>query len=130
MILKNDMARPLRIQFPGALYHVTNRGNERKPIFKDDTDRRKFLGILSESNAIYSTRLCSYVLMLNHWHFLLETLLGNLSEFMRHFNITYMSAFNRSHNRVGHLFQGRYKSVLVDKSAVKHEFFPLCNYLI
>lgn len=110
------MARPLRIQFPGALYHVTNRGNERKPIFKDDTDRRKFLEILSESNSIYSTRLYCYVLMLNHWHFLLETPLGNLSEFMRHFNITYTSAFNRRHHRVGHLFQGRYKSVLVDKS--------------
>jgi REP element-mobilizing transposase RayT len=109
------MARPLRIQYPGALYHVTNRGNERKPIFKDDTDRLKFLEILSGSIATYSTKLYSFVLMTNHFHLLVETPLANLSEFMRHFNITYTSAFNRRHKRAGHLYQGRYKSILVDR---------------
>ncbi len=108
------MTRPLRIQFPGALYHVTNRGNERKPIFKDDQDRAKFLEILSHSLAVYSVKLYSFVLMSNHFHLLVETPLGNLSQFMRHFNITYTSAFNRRHRRSGHLYQGRYKSFLVD----------------
>jgi REP element-mobilizing transposase RayT len=109
------MARPLRIQFPGAVYHVTNRGNEQKAIFKNDADRRKFLEILSESAATYSARIYSFVLMANHVHLLVETPLGNLSEFMRHFNITYTSYFNRHHRRVGHLYQGRYKSILVDR---------------
>lgn len=108
------MVRPLRIQYPGALYHVTNRGNERKPIFKDDKDRYKFLEILTRSLAIYSVKLYSFVLMSNHFHLLVETPLGNLSEFMRHFNISYTSAFNHRHRRSGHLYQGRYKSFLVE----------------
>ncbi len=108
------MVRPLRIQYPGALYHVTNRGNERKAIFKNDDDRLKFLEILAESLATYSVKAFSFALMPNHFHLLVETPLGNLSEFMRHFNITYTSYFNRMHRRVGHLYQGRYKSVLVD----------------
>ncbi len=111
------MARPLRIQYPGAFYHVTNRGNERKPIFKDDVDRARFLEILSQSLGIYQVVLHAFVMMTNHYHLLVETPLGNLAEFMRHFNITYTSHFNRQHNRVGHLFQGRYKSVLVDKDS-------------
>ncbi len=111
------MVRPLRIQYPDALYHVTNRGNEQKAIFKDDTDRRKFLTILSQSIATYGVILHSFVLMNNHWHILAQTPLGNLSEFMRHFNITYTSCYNRRHNRVGHLYQGRYKSFLVEQDA-------------
>ncbi|MEW6587253.1 MAG: transposase [Nitrospirota bacterium] len=109
------MARPLRIQYPGAVYHVTCRGNERKDIFKDDADRRKMLQILAESIKIYSVKIYSYVLMNNHFHLLLETPLGNLGESMRHFNITYTGYFNRRHRRVGHLYQGRYKSILVEK---------------
>jgi REP element-mobilizing transposase RayT len=109
------MARPLRIQYPGAVYHVTSRGNERKEIFRDDKDRQTFLEILSQSIRIYNIKLYSYVLMGNHFHFLLETPLGNLGEFMRHFNITYTGYFNRRHKRVGHLYQGRYKSILVNK---------------
>lgn len=109
------MARPLRIQYPGAVYHVTSRGNERKKIFRDDKDRQTFLEILSQSIRIYNIKLYSYVLMGNHFHFLLETPLGNLGEFMRHFNITYTGYFNRRHKRVGHLYQGRYKSILVNK---------------
>ena len=111
------MARPLRIEYPGALYHVTNRGNERRPIFKDDTDRQTFLEILTRSLAVYSVKLYSFVLMSNHFHLLVETPLGNLSQFMRHFNISYTSAFNRRYSRVGHLYQGRYKSILVDGDA-------------
>ena len=108
------MARPLRIQFPGALYHLTNRGNEQKAIFKDDIDRRELLKILSHSTTTYGIVLHGFVLMENHWHLLAQTPLGNLSEFMRHFNITYTSHYNRRHKRVGHLYQGRYKSFLVD----------------
>ena len=111
------MARPLRIQYPGAVYHVTCRGNERKDIFRNDADRKKMLQILSQSIKIYNVKLYSYVLMKNHFHLLLETTLGNLGEFMRHFNITYTGYFNRRHGRVGHLYQGRYKSILVDRAA-------------
>jgi putative transposase len=111
------MARPLRIQYPGAVYHVTCRGNERRNIFQDDDDRKKFIRLLSQSLNIYAAKLHAYVLMDNHFHLLVETPLGNLSEFMRHFNITYTSNFNRRHSRVGHLYQGRYKSILVEKEA-------------
>lgn len=111
------MARALRIQYPGAVYHVTCRGNERKDIFTHDGDRQKLLQILAYSLKIYGVELCSYVLMNNHFHLLTETPLGNLSEFMRHFNITYTVYYNRQHERVGHLYQGRYKSILVDKDS-------------
>ena len=109
------MARPLRIQFPGAVYHVTNHGNERKNIFQDDADRNAFLKILSESLDTYGIILHSFVLMNNHWHLLVQTPLANLSEFMHHFNITYTSHFNRRHHRVGHLYQGRYRGFLVEE---------------
>jgi putative transposase len=111
------MARPLRIQYSGAVYHVTSRGNERRKIFKDDQDRKAFIEILGQSLKIYHVVLYSYILMNNHFHLLIETPLGNLGEFMRHFTITYTSYFNRRHKRVGHLYQGRYKSILVDKDA-------------
>lgn len=111
------MARPLRIQYPGAVYHVTCRGNERRDIFRDDEDRRTFLGLLTQSLNIYSVKLHAYVLMDNHFHLLVETPLGNLGEFMRHFNITYTARFNRRHKRCGNLYQGRYKSILVEKEA-------------
>jgi REP element-mobilizing transposase RayT len=111
------MARPLRIQYPGAVYHVTCRGNERKDIFKDDADRKKMLQILIQSLNIYTVKLYSYVFMNNHFHLLLETPLGNLGEFMRNFNIRYTGYYNRRHSRVGHLYQGRYKSILADKNA-------------
>ncbi len=109
------MTRPLRIQYPGAVYHVTNRGNEQKDIFKDDVDRAQFLEILAKSIETYDIRLHSFVMMSNHFHLLVETPLGNLGDFMRHFNITYTSHFNRRHQRTGHLYQGRYKSLLIDQ---------------
>ena len=108
------MARALRVQYPGALYHITNRGNERKALFKDDVDRREFLKILSQSINTYGVTMHGFVLMKNHWHILAQTPLGNLGEFMRHFNITYTSHYNRRHKRVGQLYQGRYKSFLVE----------------
>jgi REP element-mobilizing transposase RayT len=109
------MSRPLRIQFPGAYYHVTCRGNDRKNIFLDQEDRKAFLEKLSLSLSIYQVSLLAYVLMSNHFHLLIVTPQGNLSEFMRHFNISYTSAFNRRHRRAGHLYQGRYKAFLIDK---------------
>jgi REP element-mobilizing transposase RayT len=111
------MARPLRIQYPDAVYHVTCRGNEKQNIYRDDADRNRFLQLLNQSVNIYTVKLHSYVLMNNHFHLLVETPLGNLSELMRHFNIAYIGYFNRCHKRVGHLYQGRYKAILVDKDA-------------
>ena len=111
------MTRPLRIQFPGAVYHVINRGNDKNDIFNDDEDRSCLLKILSQSSKTYNVKLYCFVLMKNHFHLLVETPLGNLSEFMRHFNISYTSHYNRRHNRVGHLYQGRYKSILVQKDS-------------
>ena len=108
------MARPLRIQYPGAYYHVTCRGNERKNIFLDVQDQEVFLEKLSLSLDIYNVSLLAYVCMPNHFHLLVTTPEGNLSEFMRHFNISYTTAFNRRHHRVGHLYQGRYKAFLID----------------
>jgi REP element-mobilizing transposase RayT len=107
------MARALRIQYPGACYHVTCRGNERKKIFIDSRDEKTFLGQLALSLEIYNVSLLAYVCMPNHFHLLATTPEGNLSEFMRHFNISYTSAFNRRHKRVGHLYQGRYKAFLI-----------------
>ena len=109
------MTRPLRIQYPGAVYHVTCRGNERRKIYHDDTDRIKFLEILAQTKGIYTVKIHGYVLMSNHFHLLTETPLGNLGEFMRRLNVTYTSYYNRRHGRVGHLYQGRYKSLLADK---------------
>ncbi|MFQ5686810.1 MAG: transposase [Candidatus Scalindua sp.] len=108
------MARPLRIEYPGAIYHVTCRGNERKEIFRNNSDRKSFLEKLVISQEIYNVKTFSYVLMNNHFHIMLKTALGNLGEFMRHFNISYTSYFNRIHKRSGHLYQGRYKSMLID----------------
>ena len=108
------MARPLRIQYPGACYHVTCRGNERRKIFRDDQDRKGFLERLALSLEIYEVSLLCYVLMDTHFHLLVMTPKGNLAEFMRHFNVSYTSAFNRRHRRVGHLYQGRYKAFLID----------------
>ncbi len=111
------MARPLRIQYPDAVYHITCRGNEKQNIYRDDADRSRFLQLLNQSVNIYTVKLHSYIMMTNHFHLLVETPLGNLSEFMRHFNIAYIGYFNRRHKRVGHLYQGRYKAILVDKDA-------------
>lgn len=111
------MVRALRTQYEGASYHLICRGNERKNIFRDEQDRKEFLALLRSSLKAYNIILYCYVLMDNHFHLLLETPLGNLSEFMRQFNIIYTSYFNRRYQRTGHLYQGRHKSVLVDKDS-------------
>jgi REP element-mobilizing transposase RayT len=108
------MARPLRIQYENAYYHVTCRGNAREDIFVDDADRNAFLELLTRSAEIYQVDILVFVLMINHFHIVIKTPLANLQEFMRHFNISYTSCFNRIHNRVGHLYQGRYKSFVID----------------
>jgi len=108
------MARSLRIQYPGAFYHITCRGNQRQKIFIDDQDRHRFLALLSESLATYQVVLYAHIMMSNHFHILVQTLRANLSEFMRRFNICYTGWFNYRHHRCGHLYQGRYKAFLID----------------
>ncbi len=108
------MSRPLRIQYPGAFYHVTSRGNERKDIFKSHKDREKFLAYLESAVTRYGAVIHAYCLMNNHYHLLLETPVGNLSQIMRHINGAYTTYFNVKRKRVGHLLQGRYKAILVE----------------
>jgi putative transposase len=121
------MARPLRIEFDGALYHVTSRGNERKPIFKDNTDRKLFLDTLSQVTDRFNWLCHAYCLMDNHYHLVIETPDGNLSRGMRQLNGVYTQAFNRRHRRVGHLFQGRFKGILVQKDS---HFLEVCRYVV
>jgi REP element-mobilizing transposase RayT len=109
------MGRPLRIEYPGALYHITSRGNEKRDIFLDDYDRRKFINIIEDYNDRHGILIHCYVLMDNHYHLVLETPLGNLLKVMHGINSAYTGYFNRKHDRSGHLFQGRYKGILVDK---------------
>jgi putative transposase len=109
------VARPLRIEYEYALYHITARGNERKSIFVDRNDNEKFLSYVSLMHNRYKVMLYSYVLMDNHYHLLVETLEPNLSRMMRDLNGHYTIYFNKAHKRYGHLFQGRYKAILVDK---------------
>ncbi|MGR3174721.1 MAG: transposase [Candidatus Scalindua sp.] len=111
------MARSLRIEYPGAWYHFTCRGNERCLIFKDDADRREFLNILKESLEKYKVLLHGYVLMENHFHLILHTPQGNLNRFAQRFNTAYTVYFNRRHSRTGHLYHGRYKAILVEKDS-------------
>jgi putative transposase len=109
------MARPLRIEVPGALYHVTARGNERKAIFRDDADRAKYLERLAHYRERFGFRLLAYCLMGNHVHLAIEAGKAPLSRVMAGLQSSYTQYFNRRHRRVGHLFQGRYKAFLVEK---------------
>ena len=111
------MARPLRIEYPGAVYHVTARGNEKKPVFKDDQDRLNFLNTLQHVNKRYNWLCHAYCLMTNHYHLLIETPDGNLALGMRQLNGVYTQLFNKRHGRTGHLFQGRYKAILIQKDS-------------
>jgi putative transposase len=111
------VGRPLRIEYPGALYHITSRGNEKKEIFLDSRDREHFLEILEDYHERHGILIHSYVLMDNHYHLILETPKGNLLKVMHGINGGYTGYFNRRHGRVGHLFQGRYKGILVDKDS-------------
>jgi len=111
------MARSLRIEYPGAWYHVTCRGNERALIYRDDDDRRRFLKVLEDSAETFTVEVHCYVLMSNHFHFLLKTPEGNLSRFMQRFNTAYITYYNLRHHRSGHLYQGRFKAIVVEADA-------------
>ncbi len=111
------MARPLRLSFAGGVYHVTARGNERKALVRDDRDRARFVETLAQMVAEYRVGCHAGVLMTNHYHLLLETPTPKLSLAVRHLNGVYTQAFNRRHRRVGHLFQGRFKAIVVEKEA-------------
>lgn len=111
------MSRPLRLEFPGALYHVTSRGHERGPIFRDAADRRYFLSLVASVVPDRSWLLHSYCLMGNHYHLLVETARPNLSCGMHSLNARYSQYFNHRHGRAGHVFEGRFKAILVQKQA-------------
>jgi REP element-mobilizing transposase RayT len=121
------MARPLRIEFAGALYHVTSRGNERRAIFFSDDDRLAFLGILADVVDRFNWLCHAYCLMTNHYHLLVETADANLSKGMRQLNGVYTQYVNRTHQRVGHLFQGRFKGILVQRDSYLLE---LARYIV
>ena len=112
------MARALRIEIPGGRHHVTARGNERKDIFRDDTDRFHFLELLGELAERCGTRVHAYVLMNNHYPLLVETPQANLSRAMQWLNGSYCVWFNERHRRAGHLLQGRFGSFLVEDDAL------------
>jgi len=115
------MARPIRIEFPGAVYHVTARGNERRKTFRDDVDRRQFLATLEETIGLHDLRLHGFCLMPNHYHLIVETPLGNLSRAIGWLQTTYTIRFNRRHRRSGHLFQGRFKAHVVEADSYSME---------
>lgn len=109
------MSRPLRLELPGALYHITSRGDGREPIYLDNRDRTLFLAILAQTCERYGWVCHSYCLMTNHYHLLVETRTPTLARGMRNLNGVYTKRFNRAHRRVGHVYQGRYSAVLVQK---------------
>jgi putative transposase len=121
------MARPLRIEYDGALYHVTSRGNERKAIFKNDSDRTLFLDTLAQVSNRFHWICHAYCLMNNHYHLVIETPDGNLSKGMRQLNGVYTQAYNKRYGRVGHLFQGRFKAILVQKDS---HLLEVCRYVV
>jgi REP element-mobilizing transposase RayT len=108
------MARPLRIEYSGAFYHVTSRGNERKAVYKSQRDREKFFSYLESATERYGAVVHVFCLMDNHYHLLIETPSGNLSQIMHHINGAYTTYFNTKRERSGHLFQGRYRAILID----------------
>ncbi len=109
------MSRPLRLEFEGAFWHVTSRGNERKDIFREDRDRLLFLSLLAAAVKRFRWRLHEYCLMTNHYHLVIETPFRTLAKGMHWLNSEYARIFNKRYERVGHLFQGRYKGILVDE---------------
>lgn len=121
------MARPLRIEFPGAVYHLTSRGNARQRIFLNNDDRKLFLETLFHVVTRYGWLCHSYCLMDNHYHLLVETPKPTLCSGMRHLNGVYTQTYNRRYKKVGHILQGRYKAILVEKEAYLLE---LCRYVV
>lgn len=108
------MARPLRIEYPGAWYHVMNRGRRREKLFSTSDDYELFIGVLRESVEMWNLKVAAYCLMSNHYHLLLHTPDGNIARCMRHINGVYTQRYNRRHRKDGQLFRGRYKAVVVD----------------
>ena len=120
------MSRPLRVEFAGAVYHVTSRGDRREDIFADDVDRATLRAVLGQALERFDAQALSYCLMGNHYHFVLHTRQANLSRLMRHVNGVYTQRFNRRHGAVGHLFQGRFKAILVDRDSY---LLAVCRYV-
>jgi REP element-mobilizing transposase RayT len=121
------MSRPLRIEWPGALYHVTARGHLREPIVEDDVDRERWVALLEETAARFDLQVHAWCLMTNHHHLLLETPQANRSQGMRHLNGVWSQRFNRRHGRVGHVFQGRFKAIFVERQSYLLE---LARYIV
>lgn len=121
------MARPLRLEFAGALYHVTSRGDHREDIFLCDDDRKEWLEVLGMVCSRFNWVIHAYCQMSNHYHLLLETVDGNLSRGMRQLNGLYTQHFNQHHGLVGHLYQGRYKAILVQK---ENYLLELSRYVV
>ena len=122
------MARKLRVQYPGAIYHIINRGDRREPIFKDDADRKRFLETLAEACVKTAWQVHAYCLMSNHFHLVIETPEANLVAGMKWFMGTYTGRFNRRHKLFGHLFSGRYKALIVDGSGDGY-LRTVCDYV-
>ena len=121
------MARPLRLEYPGAVYHITSRGNARQKIFLDEDDYSHFIEVLCSVVKRFNWILHAYCLMSNHYHLLIETPEGNLSKGMRQLNGVYTQQFNRRHRKAGHILQGRYKAIIVDK---ENYLLELCRYVV
>ena len=121
------MSRPLRLEFSDALYHVTSRGDRREDIYEDNADKEIFISILAQVIEQFNWSCYAYCLMDNHYHMLIQTPDSNLSKGMRQLNGVYTQTYNRRHSKVGHLFQGRYKSILVDEEAYLVE---LSRYIV
>jgi REP element-mobilizing transposase RayT len=121
------MSRPLRLQLPGGVYHVTARGNDRRRIFEDDADCARFLTVLATMVDRHRVLCHAYCLMVNHYHLLVQTPDANLSRAMRHLNGVYTQRFNRRHERCGHVLQGRFGAKLIDGDAYLRE---VCRYIV
>lgn len=121
------MARPLRIEFVDALYHITSRGNEQRSVFRSNRDRQTFLLFLGKAASRFRWSVTAWVLMTNHFHLVIQTMEPNLSRGMQWLNSRYANWFNRVHNRCGHLFQGRFKALLIDKEAY---FAEVLRYVV
>lgn len=121
------MARALRVDIPGAVHHVTSRGNERRPIFHSDEDRERFLALLGAAAKRFRWRVSAYVLMTNHFHLVVQTTDATLSRGMHWLNTSYAAWFNRRHARAGHLFQGRFHSIVIEKAAY---FAEVLRYVV
>jgi REP element-mobilizing transposase RayT len=120
------MSRPLRLEFPGALYHITCRGDRHEAIYRSDADRAAHLQVLADGLDRFDAQVLAFCLMGNHYHLVLHTRRANLSRLMRHVNGVYSQQFNRRYGLIGHLFQGRYKAILVDRDAY---LWTLCRYV-